>query len=254
MPSGGPSSRAPIATRFCWAARPMRRASARTLPAASISRAPEPAGKKPPASSPPTARAGSISPIPPHGGGRVGQRTSRTFAISLPIVCGEDRMAGTAAGPWRDIVAPLDSPRLMRLLARRSVCIAWLARGPAARPRRPDGWSTWRCTRSSPKRGLFGGAPDLFSLRGERATPAVPPWWQAGGADTSWHARSSRCRAPRHGGAARCDRSSSPRNGARLPSICCPSACVRYTWRGRAGRLRRSRRRLGMRGRTWRWD
>ena len=91
-----------------------RRRGARASPARSTCRAPAPTGRSP-ASSPPTRTARSTSPIPAAWAAQAGNRAS---ASSWPTACG-------ARVQWPDgeetealIVAPLDSPRLTRLLGR----------------------------------------------------------------------------------------------------------------------------------------
>ena len=178
--------RAPRATPCCWATRPMRRPSARASPARSTCRAKAPTGRSP-ASSPPTRRARCSSPIPAAWAAPGPASASRRFREFL------------ADGVWRPviwpdgeetdalIVAPLDSPRLTRLLGgfvdavrsfkagdapmhRTGLCVEPSARDSAAAA----------CDRrlvdvalheELSKRGLFGGADDLFSLRGERPQP-----------------------------------------------------------------------------------
>ena len=179
------------------------------------------------------------------GGGRMGQRTS-------------DFRDFLADGVWRKIewpdgrrtvaliVAPLDSPRLMRLLGRFVASVHRFKAGdaPARRtthclqPSLHDS-ATAACDRrlvdvalheELAKRGLFGGAPDLFSLRGERPRPLFA--LVAGGrADELARAVKSLSRASaRRSSAVRPILVAPERCEAALDSL--PFACVRYTWRG----------------------
>jgi len=179
------------------------------------------------------------------GGGRAGQRSSgfRDFLTD---------------GVWRKIewpdgrrtvalvVAPLDSPRLMRLLGRFVESVHRFKAGdaPARRaahclqPSLRDS-TTAACDRrlvdvalheELAKRGLFGGTPDLFSLRGERPRPLFA-LVTGGQPDELARAVKSLSRA-----AAR--RRSAVRPILVAPGPCeaaldsLPFACVLYTWRG----------------------
>ncbi|MCW5734170.1 MAG: hypothetical protein KIS73_08590 [Enhydrobacter sp.] len=179
------------------------------------------------------------------GGGRVGQHTS-AFRDFL------------ADGVWRTlewpdgrrsvalVVAPLNSPRLMRLIGQFVEGVHRFKAGdaPARRavhcvqPSRRDSAMS-ACDRrlvdvalheELAKRGLFGGAPDLFSLRGERPRPLFAV--VAGSRDDEL-ARAVKSLA----------HASARRRNAVLPILVAPQqceaalssqpfACVRYTWRG----------------------
>jgi hypothetical protein len=179
------------------------------------------------------------------GGGRPGQRTSH-FRDFL------------ADGVWRKldwpdgcstvalVVAPLDSPRLMRLLGRFVESVNSFKAGDSP-PRRTvhcvqpslRDSATAACDRrlvdaalheELAKRGVFGGAPDLFSLRGERPRPLFA--LVAGGRpDELARAVKSLSRASTR-------RSTSVRPILVAPERCeaalesLPFACVRYRWRG----------------------
>jgi len=177
--------------------------------------------------------------------GRAGQRTSdfRNFLSD---------------GVWRKIewpdgrrtvaliVAPLGSPRLMRLLGRFVESVHRFKAGdpPTRRtthcvqPSLRDS-ATAACDRrlvdvslheELAKRGVFGGAPDLFSLRGKRPRPLFA--LVAGGrADELARAVKSLARASaRKSGPVRPILVAPQPCEAALDSL--PFACVRYTWRG----------------------
>lgn len=145
------------------------------------------------------------------------------------------------------VVAPLDSPRLMRLLGRFVAAVRGFKIGDARPTRR-----TGHCLQPSPrdsaaaacdrrlvdvslheelaKRGLFGGTPDLFSLRGERPRPlfAVVADDQA---DELERAVRSLSRASlKRRMAVRPILVAPDRCDAALEAL--PFTCVRYTWRG----------------------
>lgn len=144
------------------------------------------------------------------------------------------------------IVAPLDSPRLMRLLGQFVESVDRFKAGDAParhashclQPSHRDSASSacdWRLVdvalhEELAKRGLFGGAPDLFSLRGERPRPLFA--LVAGGRDDELaravkslsraSARRSKAVRPILVAPERCEASLE----------CLPFACVRYRWRG----------------------
>lgn len=144
------------------------------------------------------------------------------------------------------IVAPLDSPRLMRLLGQFVGSVHRFKAGDAPARRaahclqasRRDS-ATSACDRrlvdvalheELARRGLFGGAPDLFSLRGERPRPLFAV--VAGGGDDEL------ARAVKSLSRASTRRSDAVRPILVAPEQCqsavdsLPFACVRYTWRG----------------------
>ena len=148
-------------------------------------------------------------------------------------------------------MAPLDSPRLTRLLGRFVDSVRRFKAGdapPAAaglcvepsiarfgRRRRATGALVDLALHEElAKRGLFGGAADLFSLRGERPQPlfALVADGRAGGAGAG-----GRLAVARRGARRRrtCGRSWSRRRAAPSRTAPCgslPFACVRYRWRG----------------------
>jgi hypothetical protein len=178
-------------------------------------------------------------------GGQTGQRTA-------------DFREFLADGVWRKIewpdgrrtvaliIAPLDSPRLMRLVGRFVESVHRFKAGAA--PTRRATHCLHPSTRDSAmsacdrrlvdvalheelaKRGLFGGAADLFSLRGERPRPLFA--LVAGGQpDELARAVKSLSRASeRRSSAVRPILVAPERCEAVLDSL--PFACVRYTWRG----------------------
>jgi hypothetical protein len=144
------------------------------------------------------------------------------------------------------IVAPIDSPRLMRLLGRFVESVHRFKAGGMPPRRaghcvRPSSRDSARaaCDRrlvdvalheELAKRGLFGGAPDLFSLRGERPRPLFA--LVAGGQPDEL------ARAVKSLSRASAQRSTAVRPILVAPQRCdavlesLPFTCVRYTWRG----------------------
>ncbi|MBN9542111.1 MAG: hypothetical protein J0H77_35625 [Alphaproteobacteria bacterium] len=166
-----------------------------------------------------------------------------------------------ADGVWREvtwpdgarsaalIVAPLDSPRLTRLLGRFVDSVRRFKAGEAAdRPSglciepRPDDPATVACDRrlvdwalqeELTKRGLFGGAVDLFSLRGERPQPLFALVANGHAEELTRAVGSLSLASARRGAdikpiliapAALADRDAAIR--------ALPFACVRFRWRG----------------------
>ena len=196
------------------------------------------------------------------GGTRLGQRKSgfREFLADgvwrrLTWPDGEDTEAL--------IVAPLDSPRLTRLLgqfvdavrhfkagdppsARTGLCVepALVDLASAACDRRlVDGALHEELAR----RGLFGGADDLFSLRGERPQPLFA--LVADGGPRSWRWRWARCRSPRRAAAPTCGRSwwRPPRSATATMPPCRRCLCLRaLPLARRPGGVRWTGRRVGM--------
>ena len=248
MPSGGPSSRAPIATRLL------------------LGHAPDAPGKRESITCELNlARAGASRKIAgivaADGEGALYLAHSGRMGGARPGQRNSDFRDFLADGVWRKIewpdgrrtealiVAPLDSPRLMRLLGRFVESVRRFKAGdaPARRtahcvqPSLRDS-ATAACDRrlvdvalheELAKRGLFGGAPDLFSLRGERPRPLFA--LVAGGRPEELALR-RRVAVARLGAR----RSTAVRPilvaPAALPRGCpagsLPFACVRYTWRG----------------------
>jgi hypothetical protein len=144
------------------------------------------------------------------------------------------------------IVAPLDSPRLMRLLGRFVDSVRRFKAGdpPArraghcVRPSSRDSASA-ACDRrlvdvalheELAKRGLFGGAPDLFSLRGERPRPLFALVAEGQPDELARAVKSLSRASARRSTAVRPIIVAPERCDAALDSL--PFACVRYTWRG----------------------
>ena len=194
--------------RCCWATRPHAPAKRESITCEpQPRRAPEPTarpagvvaadGDGQRSTSPHSGRMGGAQGRPAH---RAGFRDFLADGVWRRV-----RLAATAAGArGADIVAPLDSPRLTRLLGqlrRRGPSLQGRRRaGPPHRPhcasqpiappiwRRPPatgGWSTSRCTRSSPSAACSAALADLFSLRGERPRSRCSPWWPAAGPTSS---------------------------------------------------------------------
>jgi hypothetical protein len=147
------------------------------------------------------------------------------------------------------IVAPLDSPRLTRLLGRFVDSVRRFKAGGAPVPQ------TALCvdpsTRASPaeacdrslvdtalyeelsKRGVFGGATDLFSLRGERPQPLFALVANGQPEELAIAVGSLSLAAARNGGEVKpilVAPAALAEGDAALESL--PFACVRYTWRG----------------------
>jgi len=147
------------------------------------------------------------------------------------------------------IVAPLDSPRLTRLLGRFVEQVRRFKAGAVPVPQ------TALCidpsTRASPaeacdrslvdsalyeelrKRGLFGGAADLFSLRGERPEPLFALVANGQPEELAIAVGSLSLAAARNGGEVKpilVAPAALAEGDAALRSL--PFACVRYTWRG----------------------
>jgi hypothetical protein len=183
------------------------------------------------------------------GGTRLGQRKSgfREFL---------------ADGVWRRltwpdgaetealIVAPLDSPRLTRLLGQFVDAVRHFKAGdaPSARtglcvePALVDSASA-ACDRrlvdgalheELARRGLFGGADDLFSLRGERPQPLFALVADGGPEELVMAVGSLSLASARGGPDVRpilvAPASLSDRDDAALQAL--PFACVRFRWRG----------------------
>jgi hypothetical protein len=146
------------------------------------------------------------------------------------------------------VVAPLDSPRLTRLLGRFVDSVRRFKEGDAP-PAQPGlcvepsthGSAGAACDRSLvdlalheelSKRGLFGGAVDLFSLRGERPQPLFA-LIADGGEELALAVGSLSLAAARGGTDVRpiliAPAELAEQEGA-LDSL--PFACVRYRWRG----------------------
>jgi hypothetical protein len=145
------------------------------------------------------------------------------------------------------VVAPLDSPRLTRLLGRFVDSVRRFKEGDAP-PAQPGlcvepsthGSTGAACDRSLvdlalheelSKRGLFGGAVDLFSLRGERPQPLFA-LIADGGEELALAVGSLSLAAARNGGVRPiliAPAELAEQEGA-LESL--PFACVRYRWRG----------------------
>jgi len=145
------------------------------------------------------------------------------------------------------VVAPLDSPRLTRLLGRFVDSVRRFKEGdaPPAQPGlcvepSPHGSAGAACDRSLvdsalheelSKRGLFGGAVDLFSLRGERPQPLFA-LIADGGEELALAVGSLSLAAARNGDVRPiliAPAELAEQEGA-LDSL--PFACVRYRWRG----------------------
>jgi hypothetical protein len=147
------------------------------------------------------------------------------------------------------IVAPLDSPRLTRLLGRFVDSVRRFKAGGAPVPQ------TALCvdpsTRASPaeacdrslvdsalyeelrKRGVFGGVSDLFSLRGERPQPLFALIANGQPEELAIAVGSLSLAAARNGGEVTpilVAPAALAEGDAALESL--PFACVRYTWRG----------------------
>lgn len=147
------------------------------------------------------------------------------------------------------VIAPLNSPRLTRLLGRFVDSVRRFKEGvtPPAQPglcvEPPVHGSTGAaCDRSLvdlalheelSKRGLFGGAADLFSLRGERPQPLFALIADAEPSALAMAVGSLSLAAARGGGEVRpilvAPAELAEQDGA-LGSL--PFACVRYRWRG----------------------
>lgn len=182
------------------------------------------------------------------GGARPGQRKSgfRTFL---------------ADGVWRPlawpdgeesealIVAPLDSPRLTRLLGQFVDAVQRFKAGDAPRARTglcvtPDGAGSAAvaCDRQLidralreelAKRGLFGGAHDLFSLRVERPQPLFALVANGGGNELALAVGSLALASARGGPDVRpilVAPAALADGDAALGAL--PFACVRFRWRG----------------------
>ena len=148
------------------------------------------------------------------------------------------------------VVAPLDSPRLTRLLgrfvdavrhyksgdapvARTGVCVepAPVDSAAAACDRRLVDWALHE---ELVKRGLFGGAADLFSLRGERPQPLFALVADGRPEELAMAVGSLSLASARGGPDVRpilvAPATLDERDGAALDSL--PFACVRFSWRG----------------------
>ena len=222
------------------------------------------------------------------------RRRRRRRALSRPFRPHGRRAAGQSKSGFRDfladgvwrrcawpdgeetealIVAPLDSPRLTRLLGRFVEFGAPLQGGRragrrtrrsassprrAARRRRPATarWSTWRCTRSSPSAACSAARADLFSLRGERPQPLFALIADGQPEELALAVGSLSLAAARGGARRAADPDRAGRAGRQrrraLDSL--PFACVRYTWRGARAVFDGLDDALGMRGTPWRWD
>lgn len=144
------------------------------------------------------------------------------------------------------VVAPLDSPRLMRLLGRFVEAVHRFKTGdaptrcaaPCVQPSPRDSAAS-ACDRrlvdlalheELAKRGLFGGAPDLFSLRGEQPRPLFALVTGARPEELERAVKSlSRASAQRRI-AVRPILVAPEQCEAAFESL--PFTCVRYTWRG----------------------
>ena len=216
-----------------------------------------------------------------------GRRESITCEINLPRAGADRKVAGIIAadergafylahsgrlsksgfrefladGVWRPvqwpdgeetealIVAPLDSPRLTRLLGRFVDSVRRFKEGDAP-PAQPGlcvepsthGSAGAACDRSLvdlalheelSKRGLFGGAADLFSLRGERPRPLFALIADGEPEQLALAVGSLSLAAARGGAEVRpiliAPAELAEQEGA-LDSL--PFACVRYRWRG----------------------
>jgi hypothetical protein len=147
------------------------------------------------------------------------------------------------------VIAPLDSPRLTRLIGRFVEAVARFKEGetPPAQPGLCVGPSVHgstgaACDRSLvdlalheelSKRGLFGGAADLFSLRGERPQPLFALIADGEPEALALAVGSLSLAAARGGSDVRpilvAPAELAEQDGA-LGSL--PFACVRYRWRG----------------------
>jgi hypothetical protein len=148
------------------------------------------------------------------------------------------------------IVAPLDSPRLTRLLGRFVDSVRRFKEGemPATQPTlcvEPSvhGSAGAACDRSLvdsslheelSKRGLFGGGEDLFSLRGGRPQPLFALVADGEGEELAMAVGSLSLASARGGADVRpilvAPATLDERDGAALSGL--PFACVRYRWRG----------------------
>ena len=205
----------------CWATRPMRRPSARASPARSTCRAPAPTGRWR-ASSPPTSAARSISPIPAAWAARGRASASRASASFWPTACGGKLVWPDGEETEALIVAPLDSPRLTRLLGQFVDTVRRFKAGepPTAR--------TGLCVEpaigqfghggvrpAAGRRGAARGARQARPVRRRRRISSrcaasvrsrCSRWWPTAGPRSSpW--RWARCRSPRRAAAPTCGRS-----------------------------------------------
>jgi hypothetical protein len=148
------------------------------------------------------------------------------------------------------IIAPLDSPRLTRLLGRFVDSVRRFKEGelPPLQPTLCVGSSAQvpagaACDRSLvdsalheelSKRGLFGGAADLFSLRGERPQPLFALVADGRPEELAMAVGSLSLASARGGADVRpiliAPATLDERDGAALDSL--PFACVRFSWRG----------------------
>ena len=183
------------------------------------------------------------------GGARTGQRKAGFRAWAGDAVWRPLR--------WPDgvetealVIAPLDSPRLTRLLGRfvetvhRYKAGAAPADGPAlcVAPAVPES-ATSACDRrlvdsalheELAKRGLFGGAADLFSLRGARPQPLFALVADARPEELALAVGSLSLASARRGGEVRpilvAPAGLPERDAAALASL--PFTCIRFRWRG----------------------
>ena len=183
------------------------------------------------------------------GGARPGQRKSafREFladGVWRPVIWPDGEETDAL------IVAPLDSPRLTRLLGRFVDTVRSFKAGDA--PLHRTGLCVEPSARDSAaaacdrrlvdvalheellKRGLFGGAEDLFSLRGERPQPLFALVADGRPEELAMAVGSLSLASARGGSDVRpiliAPAMLAERDGAALDSL--PFACVRFTWRG----------------------
>jgi hypothetical protein len=245
-PIGGRSSRGQRATRCCWAT-PLTQPTKRESITCEINLPRTGADRKVAGIIAADERGALYLAIPAAWAAR-----GRPAQVGLPRILA-DGVWRTLAWPDGEetealVVAPLDSPRLTRLLgqfvdavrrfkagepptARTGLCVE-PAIVDSARRRATGGWSTWPCTRSSPS-AACSAADDLFSLRGERPQPLFALVADGGPRSSPWPW--ARCRSPRRAAAGR---AADPGGAGALADPdsdalqALPFAFVRFRWRG----------------------